>query len=82
MGCEAVVMTEPVHQRLHEAMKRGYVAAYRLLQDCDEAADACQEAASRALAASSRYDPAKPFYPWFYRILKNHCLDRIRDRQR
>lgn len=63
-------------------MRRGYVAAYRLLRNPDAANDACQEAAARALSASDRYDPSRPFYPWFYRILRNHCLDRISTQRR
>ena len=63
-------------------MRRGYVAAYRLLGTSDAARDACQEAAARALGAANRYDPTRPFYPWFYRILKNHCFDRIAARRR
>ena len=63
-------------------MRRGYVAAYRLLRSSDDARDACQEAAARALGAADRYDPGRPFYPWFHRILKNHCLDRLKSRSR
>ncbi len=74
--------TALVREQLHEAMRRGYIAAYRLLGNPDESRDACQEAASRALAAGERYDSARPFYPWFYQILKNHCLDRLKRRQR
>ena len=69
-------------QTLDEAMKRGYVAAYRWLGSADASKDACQEAARRALAAADRYDPSRPFYPWFYRILKNLCMDRLKRRAR
>jgi RNA polymerase sigma-70 factor (ECF subfamily) len=75
-------VSDLVRQQLGEAMRRGYVAAFRLLGNPDESRDACQEAAARALTASDRYDPAKPFYPWFHRILRNHCLDRLRKRKR
>ncbi len=71
-------VSQHVRAELGAAMRRGYVAAYRLLGDPDESRDACQEAAVRALRASDRYDPKQPFYPWFHRILKNHCLDRLR----
>ncbi len=67
---------------LESALPRAYVAAYRLLRDRDASKDACQEAAARVLRAADRYDPAQPFYPWFYRVLKNHCLDRLKGRQR
>ena len=77
---------DPRHARIQEdlraATERGFVAAYRILGDGDQARDACQEAASRALGAAHRYDPSQPFYPWFYRILKNHCLDRLKERRR
>ncbi len=69
-------------EALDDAVQRGYVAAYRWLGSRDEARDACQEAAARALAAKRRYDPNRSFYPWFYRILKNHCLDRLKRRGR
>jgi RNA polymerase sigma-70 factor (ECF subfamily) len=61
---------------LQQALQRGYVAAYRWLGSGDEARDACQEAMARALSSAATYDRNQPFYPWFYRILKNHCLDR------
>jgi len=69
-------------EALDDAVQRGYVAAYRWLGSHDEARDACQEAAARAMAAKRRYDPTRSFYPWFYRILKNHCLDRLKRRGR
>ena len=65
-------------QRLAEAMTRGYVAAYRWLGDGERAREALQEAATRALGARHRYDRARPFYPWFYKILRNHCFDVLR----
>ncbi len=75
-------MSDTVRGELEEAMKRGYVAAYRLLRSPDAAREACQEAAVRALAAADRYDSRRPFYPWFYRILRNHCLDTLAGRKR
>lgn len=63
-------------------MQHGYVVAYRILGNPEAARDACQEAATRALSSRHRYDASRPFYPWFYRILKNHCLDRLAKRKR
>ncbi len=48
---------------LNEAMRRGYVAAYRWLGNSEQARDACQEAALKALRAEHRYDPSQAFYP-------------------
>lgn len=75
-------MTEQVRRQLQEALQRGYIAAFRLLGDREESQEACHEAAIKALKAEQSYQPDKPFYPWFYRILKNHCLDRLRKRKR
>ncbi len=75
-------MSNPFDMALEDACRRGYVAAYRFLGSREESRDACQETAARVLAARGRYDPGQPFYPWFYRILKNHCLDRLKDRKR
>ena len=78
----AALMPEDIHAQLEDAMRRGYVAAFRILGSADAARDACQEAAARALSARDRYDDSQPFYPWFHRILKNHCVDRLRGRRR
>lgn len=76
------VMPKSLEAALGEALRRGYVAAYRFLGSAEEARDVCQEAAARALSARESYDPARPFYPWFYRILKNLCIDRVKQRQK
>lgn len=67
---------------LEEALPRGYVAAFRWLGSREESHDACQEAAAKVLAAAEQYDPKRPFYPWFYRILRNLCMDRLKGRSR
>lgn len=66
-----------MQSRLETALPRAYVAAFRILGDRDEARDACHEAARRALGAQAQFDRRRPFYPWFRRIVKNCCLDRI-----
>ena len=67
---------------LETALPRAYVAAFRILGDRDEAKDACHEAARRALGAEASFDRGRPFYPWFRRIVKNCCLDRIAKKKR
>ena len=74
-------MRSLIQSSLIDALQRAQIAAYRYLGSVEEARDACQEAATRALSAASQYDAQQPFYPWFYRILKNHCLDRLRRRK-
>jgi RNA polymerase sigma-70 factor (ECF subfamily) len=74
-------MEPDVQTLLQQALPRGYVAAFRWLGDREESRDACQEAAARVLARPQAYDPERPFYPWFYRILRNLCMDRLKGRQ-
>jgi RNA polymerase sigma-70 factor (ECF subfamily) len=43
----------------------------------EDALDLSQEAFARAFRAICRFDLARPFYPWFHRILKNLCLNHL-----
>ena len=55
--------------------------ARSLLGNVEDAADACQESFARAFAAIPRLVTLDHFYPWFYRILRNCCLNMIRRRK-
>ncbi|MDE2740155.1 MAG: RNA polymerase sigma factor [Gemmatimonadota bacterium] len=67
---------------LFEKFRReAYVHAIALLGNREEAADACQDAFGKAFVAIRRLASLDAFYPWFYRILRNHCLNRIARRQ-
>ena len=79
MGGERDMLVETKIQEYHD---RAYMAALGILRDPDAAADAVQEATVRTLRAKERYNPDYPFYPWFYRILKNYCLDLLARRKR
>ncbi len=61
--------------------REAYYHAYALLANEADAADACQESFARAFAAMPRLEKLDRFYPWFYRILRNRCLNLL-DRQR
>ena len=47
-----------------------------------DAADACQEAFIRAYIALPKLRSIQHFYPWYYRILKNLCLNALKRRKR
>jgi RNA polymerase sigma-70 factor (ECF subfamily) len=53
-------------------------AALLLLGRHEDALDASQEAFVRAWRHIRRFDPARPFYPWYATILRNVCLSRLR----
>src|SRR5215204_1480744 len=51
------------------------LAHARLLTRNDaDAADATQEAFVDAFRNLPAYDPDRPFYPWFYVLLRNRCF--------
>jgi RNA polymerase sigma-70 factor (ECF subfamily) len=60
-------------------MRRAYFAALGLTGSHEDALDLSQEAFVRALRASPTLDPARPFYPWLYSILRRLCLNHLRD---
>lgn len=55
--------------------------AYAVVGNWDEAEDVVQEAALAAWQAVARFDPTRPFRPWFLRIVSNAALDHIRRRK-
>ena len=67
-------------KRAYEALVRRYMSdafgvAYGFVGNAEDARDLSQEAFIKAYHARSRFDDGRPFYPWLYRILKNHCLN-------
>jgi RNA polymerase sigma-70 factor (ECF subfamily) len=62
-------------------MRQAYFAALGFLGSHEEALDASQEAFIRAYLAIDRFQPARPFYPWYFRILRNYCLTMQRKRK-
>ncbi|MFP4013394.1 MAG: RNA polymerase sigma factor [Chitinispirillaceae bacterium] len=57
--------------------KEAFFHALGFLGNSDDAADACQEAFTRAFRAMPGLKKLDHFYPWFYTILKNQCLNMI-----
>ena len=62
-------------------MRQAYYAALGFLGGHDDALDASQEAFVKAYLAVDRFEPGRSFYAWYYRILKNHCLNMRRKRR-
>ena len=65
---------EPIVNRY---MRRAAAFALGWTGSRDDALDLSQEAFARAFRAIARFDPERPFYPWFHRILKNLCLNHL-----
>ena len=59
-----------------------YLTALGFTGNSEDARDLSQEAFIKAHQARRRFDPSRPFYPWFYRILRNHCINFIQRTRR
>ena len=69
-------------ERFRELQPAAHMFARSILHHATDAEDSVQNAALKAISAYDRYDPSRPFKAWFFRILKNCCLDRLRQRHR
>ncbi len=62
-------------------LDRAYAVALRLMRQREDAEDLVQDAFIQALQALERFDGARPFGPWFFRILVNRGLNLRRARK-
>ena len=72
--------------RFYEPLVRAYEPsglrlAAGMLGNLEDARDALQDAFVKAFDALHRFDLRRPFGPWFFQILRNHCRDMLRSRQ-
>jgi len=63
-------------------MRRAYAVALGFVGNEEDARDLSQDAYLAAHRARKRFDVNRPFFPWFYKILKNRCLNYLRKRAR
>ena len=57
--------------------REAFYHAHAWLGNESDAADACQESFASAYAAIPQLSKLDKFYPWFYRILRNRCLNML-----
>jgi RNA polymerase sigma-70 factor, ECF subfamily len=69
---------ELVHRHIRPAIR----LATRLLGDDAEAEDVVQDSFLAVLERVDEFDTARPFSPWFYRIVANRCANVRRSRSR
>lgn len=80
---DVVIDWKKGNKRAYETLVRFYMhdaflVAYGLVGNREDARDLSQEAFIKAYQTRERFDEDRPFYPWLYRILKNHCLNFIK----
>lgn len=61
--------------------REAFSHAFALLGNQEDALDACQDSFARAFAAIPGLRELRQFYPWFYCILRNRCLNLLARRQ-
>jgi RNA polymerase sigma factor (sigma-70 family) len=71
--------------RFFEPLVRAYEPkalrlAIGMLGNAEDARDAVQEAFVKGFRGLNRFDSNRAFGPWFFRILRNQCLDQLRSR--
>lgn len=69
---------EPIVQRYQRPL---FNLAFRMLGSYDAAVDATQNAFIKAYQHLDTFDSTKRFFSWIYRILRNECLNTLRDRR-
>jgi RNA polymerase sigma-70 factor, ECF subfamily len=60
---------------MRKYQREAYMHAIALVGNRDDAAEACQESFASAFASLPRLSDLTAFYPWFYRVLRNRCLN-------
>lgn len=60
-------------------MRRAYFVALGFLGSHDSAMELSQEAFIRAYRNFQKFDKNRKFFTWYYKILKNLCLNFLRD---
>jgi RNA polymerase sigma-70 factor (ECF subfamily) len=63
-------------------MQTAYYIALGFVHNQQDALDISQDAFVRAFRKIKQFDLEKRFFPWFYRLLKNLCLDHIKKHRR
>ena len=58
--------------------KKAYFSALAFVRSPEDAMDLSQEAFIKTYRAISSFDTTRDFFPWFYTILKNLCLNHCR----
>ncbi len=62
--------------------ERAYYLALMFTKNHEDALDLSQEAFYRAYRSLANFDRQRPFYSWFYRILKNLCINFVNHNKR
>ena len=69
-------------QELAQLGNGAHALAIQILGNRDDAADAVHDAFAVVLEKADSYDRGRgPLKPWFLRVVRNRCIDRLRQRR-
>lgn len=63
-------------------MHSAYYIALGFVHNQQDALDVSQDAFIKAFRKINMFDTSKPFFPWFYRLLRNLCIDQLKRKHR
>lgn len=63
-------------------MHSAYYVALGFVHDQQDALDVSQDAFIKAFRKIRLFDTSRPFFPWFYRLLRNLCIDHLKRKRR
>lgn len=83
---EAITAVQEGHREVYQIivrryMQKAYYLALGFVHDHQDALDLSQDAFIRVFRKIKKFDNRKPFFPWFYRVMRNLCLDHIKRRR-
>lgn len=71
---------EAYQQIVSRYMRTAYFVALGFVHNHQDALDISQESFIRAFRRIKSFNPQKPFFPWFYQLMKNLCIDHLKRR--
>jgi RNA polymerase sigma-70 factor (ECF subfamily) len=63
-------------------MHSAYYVALGFVHNQQDALDVSQDAFIKAFRKIKMFDTRMPFFPWFYRLLRNLCIDQLKRKNR
>ncbi len=63
-------------------MHSAYYIALGFVHNQQDALDVSQDAFIKAFRKIKMFETSKPFFPWFYRLLRNLCIDQLKRKHR
>jgi RNA polymerase sigma-70 factor (ECF subfamily) len=70
--------TDSFGELVRRTQRQGYRLARRITRNHEDADDVLQDAYVKAFGALDRFQPGRPFGPWFYTIVARTALSRLR----